>query len=187
MRLARSLTALSTSLLLAASITACSSSSSSSSSTTAAGVTTTQASAADCPFTGVTTPSSGGTAASSKVSLTGVTTSKQGCADNLQFALSPSVVAWSIAYATGPILDFAGATVPTSAPVNLVLTLENTEWTGAGATPLKLASGGLDYVTSINIIEGPSTSVLVVRGMNQQVQYVASDSKAPAYVSLGLG
>ncbi len=179
------------SLLFAGALAGCSSSSSnaSSSSTTAAGGSSTTAaanSAADCPFSGVTTPSSGGTAAGSEVSLSAVNTSKQGCADNLQFQLS-AATAWKFAYATGPILDFTGAPVPTSAPQNLVLTLTNTTWSGAGSTPIKLAAGGLDYVTSINVIEGPGNTTLVVMGLNEQVQYVASDSKVPSYVSLGLG
>ena len=178
-------------LLLAGALTGCSSSSSNASSastTAAAGASTTAAasSAADCPFSGVTTPSSGGTASSATVSLSAVNTSKQGCADNLQFQLS-AATAWKFAYATGPILDFTGAPVPTSAPQNLVLTLTNTTWTGAGSTPIKLAAGGLDYVSSINVIEGPSNTTLVVLGMSAQVEYVASDSKNPAYVSLGLG
>ncbi len=182
--------ALVSSFLLAGALTGCSSSSSKASetSTTKAGDSTTTAapSAADCAFTGATTPSSGGTASSSTVSLSDVKTSKQGCADNLQFQLS-GATSWKFAYATGPILDFTGAPVPTSAPQNLVLTLNNSEWTGAGSTPIKLAAGGLDYVTSVNVIEGPSKTTLVIMGMNAQVEYVASDSKTPAYVSLGLG
>jgi hypothetical protein len=183
--------ALASGVLFAGAIAGCSSSSSKasgSSTTTAAGASATAAadSAADCPFTGVTTPSSGGTTASATVSLIDVKTSKQGCADNLQFQLS-AATSWKFAYATGPILDFTGAPVPTSSPQNLVLTLTNAEWSGAGSTPIKLAAGGLDYVTSINVIEGPSKTTLVVMGLNEQVQYVASDSKAPAYVSLGLG
>jgi hypothetical protein len=182
--------ALASGLLFAGALTGCSSSSSKASgtsTTTAVGASTTAAnSAADCPFTGVLTPSSGGTTAAGGASLTTVNTSKEGCADNLQFQLS-AATSWKFAYATGPILDFTGAPVPTSSPQNLVLTLNNTTWTGAGSTPIKLAAGGLDYVNSINVIEGPSKSTLVVLGMDEQVEYVASDSKAPAYVSLGLG
>lgn len=174
-------------LLCTAVLAGCSSSSSSSSSsasTTAAADSTTTT--VDCPFTGVTTPTSGGTASASEVTLSTVTTSKQGCADNLQFPLS-GMTSWKIAYATGPIAGATGAPITTTAPQNLVLTLTNTTWSGAGSTPLKLAVGGLDYITSVNVADGPGNTLLVIMGMNTQVEYMASDSKTPAYVSLGLG
>ena len=125
------------------------------------------ASAGDCPFSGTTGPTSGGSAEVAAPDLTGLDLSKQGCIDSIQLDFADGVGEWSVAYASGPVTDASGADVELSGAENLVVTL--TGATYKGDTP------------------SSPESLLVVLGLDSQLDYEASDSETPAYVSLGLG
>ena len=167
-------------------LAACSSDSSSSNATTTVS-TGPQETAVGCPFTGTVAGSSGGSASVAAATLTGITTAKQGCVDNIQMDLGTGVPTWKAAYATGPILDAAGATISTTAPANLVFTITGATWKGAGSTPATVLPVQLDYVTSIRVVSGPNNTLLVIYGLDKQRPYQASDSSQPAYISLGIG
>lgn len=168
-------------------IAACSSSSSSNSTTSTTASSGQQVTDTECPFTGTVGTSSGGKAGTAS-NLTSIVPSKQGCADNLQLKLSGAVGSWSIAYATGPVTDATGATVATQGAATLVVTMPQGTWSGSPAAPTTVLPVQLDYVKSINVVNGPSGNLLVVFGLSAKKPYVASDSpETPGYITLGIG
>lgn len=139
-----------------------------------------------CPFTGTVGTSSGGKSGTSSA-LGSIVNSKQGCEDNIQLKMGSSVGAWTAAYATGPVLDASGATVATQGSAALVITLQQGTWSGSPAAPTTVLPVQLDYVKSINVVNGPNGTLLVVFGLSTKKPYQASDSQTPAYISLGIG
>lgn len=167
-------------------VAACSSGSSSSGSTSTTVTSGDQVTDTQCPFTGTVGTTSGGKS-SSQSSLGAITTSKQGCVDNIQLKMGSVVGGWSVAYATGPVLDGKGNTVAAQGAATLVVTIESGIWNGTPAVPTTVLPVQLDYVKSINVVNGPGASVLVVFGLSAKKPYQASDSQNPAYISLGIG
>jgi hypothetical protein len=169
-------------------LAACSSSSSSGGSNNGADVSTgAQVNAAGCPFTGTIQTTTGGKSSVAAPVLNAVTTAKEGCVDNVQLKFSGGVGSWTAAYATGPVLDSTGKAVATSGAASLVITIPGATWTGGGTTPATVLPVSLDYVQSINVVNGPNNALLVVFGITAQKPYDASDSQDPAYISLGIG
>jgi hypothetical protein len=167
-------------------LAACSSddSSSSTSTTVSTGPTVTDAT---CPFTGTVSQTSGGATSVATTPVTGVTTSKEGCVDNIQLTMSSGVGAWTASYATGGVKDASGATVNTGGSAALVISITGGQWKGNGQTPTTVLPVQLDYVESINVVNGPNNALLIVFGLDKQRPYQASDSSNPAYISLGIG
>lgn len=186
MKLRRTFIAATAAAALLLPIAACSSDSSSSSTTSTTVTSGDQVTDTECPFTGTVGTTSGGKAASQS-SLGSITTSKQGCVDNLQLKMGSVVGAWTAAYATGPVVDGKGNTVASQGSATLVVTLEAGIWNGTPAAPTTVLPVELDYVKSINVVNGPGASVLVVFGLSEKKPYQASDSQNPAYISLGIG
>ena len=186
MKLRRTLLSATAALALFVPIAACSSDSSSSSTTSTTVTSGDQVTDTACPFTGTVGTTSGGTAGAQSA-LGSITTSKQGCVDNLQLKMGSVVGAWTAAYATSPVVDGKGNTVAAQGAATLVITLESGTWTGSPAAPTTVLPVQLDYVKSINVVNGPGTSVLVVFGLSEKKPYQASDSQNPAYISLGIG
>jgi len=167
-------------------VVACSSDSSSNSSTSTTVTSGEQVTDTACPFTGTVGTTSGGKAGTASA-LGSISTSKDGCVDNIQLKMGSGVGAWSAAYATGPVVDASGATVAAQGQATLVVTLQQGSWSGSPAAPTTVLPVQLDYVKSINVVNGPSGSLLVVFGLSAKKPYQASDSQNPAYVSLGIG
>ncbi len=186
MNLRRTLLVATAAVALFVPIAACSSDSSSSSTTSTTVTSGQQVTDTACPFTGTVGTTSGGKAGSQS-SLGTITTSKEGCVDNLQLKMGSVVGAWSAAYATGPVVDGKGNTVAAQGNATLVVTLEAGTWSGTPAAPTTVLPVQLDYVKSINVVNGPGASVLVVLGLSEKKPYQASDSQNPAYISLGIG
>lgn len=186
MKIRRSLIAAAAAAALFVPIAACSSGSSSSSSTSTTVTSGEQVTDTECPFTGTVGSTSGGKSGTSS-SLGSIVNSKQGCVDSMQLNLGSSVGAWTIAYATGPVIDGSGATVAAQGTATLVVTLQQGSWTGNPAAPTTVLPVQLDYVESINVVSGPGGSLLVVLGLSSKKPYQASDSQNPAYISLGIG
>lgn len=186
MKIRRTLIAAAAAAALFVSVTACSSSSSTSGSTsTTVSTSGDQVTDTECPFTGTVGTTSGGKSGVSSA-LASIVNSKQGCVDSIQLNLG-SVGSWSVAYATGPVVDGSGATVSTQGTATLVVTLAPGSWTGSPAAPTTVPPVQLDYVESINVVSGPNNSLLVVFGLSSKKPYQASDSQTPAYISLGIG
>ncbi len=186
MKIRRTLIVVAASAALLISVAACSSGSSSGSSTSTTVTSGDQVTDTECPFTGTVGTTSGGKAGSQS-SLGSITTSKQGCVDNLQLKMGSVVGAWSVAYANGPVVDGKGNTVAAQGAATLVVTIEAGIWNGTPAAPTTVLPVQLDYVKSINVVNGPGASVLVVFGLSAKKPYQASDSQNPAYISLGIG
>jgi len=167
-------------------LAACSSDSSSSDSTSTTVSSGEQVTDTACPFTGTVGTSSGGKSGASSA-LGSIVNSKQGCEDNIQLKMGSTVGAWTAAYATGPVLDASGATVATQGSAALVITLQQGTWSGSPAAPTTVLPVQLDYVKSINVVNGPNGTLLVVFGLSTKKPYQASDSQTPAYISLGIG
>lgn len=168
-------------------IAACSSGSSSTASTSTTASSGQQVTDTQCPFTGTVGTSSGGKAGTAS-NLSSIVPSKQGCVDNLQLKLTGGVGAWTIAYATGPVTDATGATVATQGSAALVVTLQQGTWSGSPGAPTTVLPVQLDYVQSINVVNGSGGSLLVVFGLSAKKPYQASDSpESPGYISLGIG
>lgn len=167
-------------------LAACSSddSSSTTSTTVTSGPTVTDA---VCPFTGTVSQTSGGSSSVSASPVTGVSTTKEGCVDNIQITMSSGVGAWTASYATGAVKDANGTTVNTGGSAALVISITGGEWKGNSQTPTTVLPVQLDYVKSINVVNGPNNSLLIVFGLDKQRPYAASDSANPAYISLGIG
>lgn len=169
-------------------LAACSGSSSSGGTDNGSDVSTgAQVNASGCPFTGTLQTTTGGKSSVAAPVLDAVTTAKEGCVDNVQLKFSTGVGSWTAAYATGPVLDASGVAVTTSGAANLVVTIPGATWSGGGTTPATVLPVSLDYVKSINVVNGPGNALLVVFGITAQKPYVASDSQDPAYISLGIG
>jgi len=181
----RTLTASAAVVALFVPVAACSSDSSSNSTSTTAS-SGAQITDTTCPFTGTVGTSSGGKSGASSA-LGSIVNSKQGCVDNIQLKMGSTVGAWTAAYATGPVLDASGATVATQGSAALVITLQQGTWSGSPAAPTTVLPVQLDYVKSINVVNGPSGTLLVVFGLSMKKPYQASDSQTPAYISLGIG
>ena len=167
-------------------VAACSSDSSSSDSTSTTVSSGEQITDPACPFTGTVGTSSGGKSGASSA-LGSIVNSKQGCVDNIQLKMGSTVGAWTAAYASGPVLDASGATVATQGSAALVITLQQGTWSGSPAAPTTVLPVQLDYVKSINVVNGPNGTLLVVFGLSTKKPYQASDSQTPAYISLGIG
>lgn len=168
-------------------LAACSGSSTSGSSTSTTASSGEQITDTACPFTGTVGTSSGGKAGTAST-LSSIVPSKQGCADNLQLKLTGAVGAWTVAYATGAVTDATGATVATQGAATLVVTLQQGSWSGSPAAPTTVLPVQLDYVKSINVVNGPGGTLLVVFGLSAKKPYQASDSaQTPGYISLGIG
>ena len=185
MNIRRTLTASAAVVALFVPVAACSSDSSSNSTSTTAS-SGAQITDTTCPFTGTVGTSSGGKSGASSA-LGSIVNSKQGCVDNIQLKMGSTVGAWTAAYATGPVLDASGATVATQGSAALVITLQQGTWSGSPAAPTTVLPVQLDYVKSINVVNGPSGTLLVVFGLSMKKPYQASDSQTPAYISLGIG
>ena len=170
------------------SLSACSSSDSSSNSTTSTTASSgPQVTDPDCPFTGTVGTSSGGTASVTST-LSSITTNKDGCVDNIQLKMTGGVGSWTVAYATAPVTDAAGATVAVQGAATLVVTLKGGTWSGTPAAPTTVLPVQLDYVESIDVVTGSDGALLVVMGLSAQKPYMASDSaETPGYISLGIG
>lgn len=186
MKIRRTLIVVAATAALLISVAACSSGSSSGSTTSTTVTSGDQVTDTECPFTGTVGTTSGGKAGSQS-SLGSITTSKQGCVDNLQLKMGSVVGAWSAAYANGPVVDGKGNTVAAQGAATLVVTIEAGIWNGTPAAPTTVLPVQLDYVKSINVVNGPGASVLVVFGLSAKKPYQASDSQNPAYISLGIG
>lgn len=168
-------------------LAACSSDSSSNSSTSTTASSGQQVTDTDCPFTGTVGTSSGGKAGTASA-VTTIAPSKQGCADNLQIKMSGGVGAWTAAYATAPVTDGTGATVATQGTATLVITLQQGVWSGTPGAPTTVLPVQLDYVKSINVVNGANNTLLIVFGLASQKPYQASDSpETPGYITLGIG
>ena len=167
-------------------VVACSSSSSSNSTTSTTASSGEQVTDTACPFTGTVGSSSGGKAGTASA-LGSITTSKEGCVDNIQLKMGTGVGSWTAAYATGPVVDASGKTVASQGAATLVVTLQSGSWSGTPAAPTTVLPVQLDYVKSIDVVNGPGSSLLVVFGLSAQKPYQASDSQNPAYISLGIG
>lgn len=186
MKIRRTLIATAAAVALFVPVVACSSDSSSNSSTSTTVTSGEQVTDTACPFTGTVGTTSGGKAGTASA-LGSIVTSKEGCVDNIQLKMGSGVGAWSAAYATGPVVDASGATVAAQGEATLVVTLQQGSWSGTPAAPTTVLPVQLDYVKSINVVNGPSGSLLVVFGLSAKKPYQASDSQNPAYVSLGIG
>lgn len=186
MKIRRTLIATAAAVALFVPVVACSSDSSSNSSTSTTVTSGDQVTDTACPFTGTVGTTSGGNAGTASA-LGSVVTSKEGCVDNIQLKMGSGVGAWTAAYATGPVVDASGATVAAQGAATLVVTLQQGSWSGTPAAPTTVLPVQLDYVKSINVVNGPSGSLLVVFGLSAKKPYQASDSQNPAYVSLGIG
>lgn len=186
MKIRRTLIATAAAVALFVPVAACSSDSSSNSSTSTTVTSGDQVTDTACPFTGTLGTTSGGKAGTASA-LGSIVTSKEGCVDNIQLKMGSGVGAWTAAYATGPVLDASGATVAAQGDATLVVTLQQGSWSGTPAAPTTVLPVQLDYVKSINVVNGPSGSLLVVFGLSAKKPYQASDSQNPAYVSLGIG
>ncbi|MEX1217517.1 MAG: hypothetical protein WEA11_03225 [Acidimicrobiales bacterium] len=186
MKIRQTLAITATAIALLGPIAACSSDSSSNSTTSTTVTSGDQITDAECPFTGTVATSSGGKAGTTSA-LGSIVNAKDGCADNIQLNLGASVGAWTAAYATGPVVDGTGATVATQGAATLVITLAEGTWSGIPAAPTTVLPVQLDYVKSINVVNGSNGSLLVVFGLSTQKPYVASDSQNPAYITLGIG
>ncbi len=186
MKIRRTLIATAAAVALFLPIAACSSGSSSSSTTSTTVTSGDQVTDTACPFTGTVGSTSGGKSGSQS-SLGSIVTSKEGCVDNIQLKMGSVVGAWTAAYATGPVVDGKGNTVAAQGAATLVVTIEAGIWNGTPAAPTTVLPVQLDYVKSINVVNGPGSSVLVVFGLSAKKPYQASDSQNPAYISLGIG
>ena len=186
MKIRRTLIATAAAVALFVPVAACSSDSSSNGSTSTTVTSGDQVTDTACPFTGTLGTTSGGKAGTASA-LGSIVTSKEGCVDNIQLKMGSGVGAWTAAYATGPVLDASGATVAAQGDATLVVTLQQGSWSGTPAAPTTVLPVQLDYVKSINVVNGPSGSLLVVFGLSAKKPYQASDSQNPAYVSLGIG
>jgi hypothetical protein len=173
---------------LAISLAACSSSGSSGGSDSDSNVSTgAQVNASGCPFTGTLQTTTGGKSTVTAPTVDAVTTSKEGCVDNVQLKFSTGVGSWTAAYATGPVLDATGKAVASQGAASLVITIPGAKWTGSGTPPATVLPVSLDYVQSINVVDGPNNALLIVFGITAQKPYDATDSQDPAYISLGIG
>ena len=186
MKIRRTLIAAAAAAALFVPIAACSSDSSTSGSTSTTVESGSQVTDTECPFTGTVGTTSGGKSGAAS-SLSSIVNSKQGCVDSIQLNLGSGVGGWSIAYATGPVVDGSGATVAAQGTATLVVTLQQGSWTGSPAAPTTVLPVQLDYVESINVVSGPNGSLLVVFGLSSKKPYQASDSQTPSYISLGIG
>lgn len=186
MKIRQTLIATAAAVALFVPVAACSSDSSSSSSTSTTASSGQQVTDTTCPFTGTVGSSSGGKAGTTSA-LGSVTTSKEGCVDNIQLKMGSGVGSWTAAYATAPVVDATGKTVAAQGAATLVITLQSGTWSGTPAAPTTVLPVQLDYVKSIDVVNGPNSSLLVVLGLSAQKPYAASDSQSPAYISLGIG
>jgi hypothetical protein len=144
---------------------------------------------ADCPFSGVTTPSQGGGSSSGAV-IASLTPSVAGCIDNVTVDFKTPPPAWSVAYSNGPFVDSkTGTTVSVPGPAHLVVTLTGTTYPNmpGGTTPATIPPAKNNYVTGINIITGANGALEFIISLPSQLQYVTSQSNTPSNFVLSIG
>jgi hypothetical protein len=144
--------------------------------------------ASSCPFTGGTTPTSGGVD-SGPTTVTDVKPSKDGCIDDIQFDFASVTPKWSASYTTGAIQDASGAPVAVPSGTNLVLSFENTTagQAGSAGAPVTVPTTNLDYVKQITAVSGAGGSLQYVVSLDEQHDYLVSSAEEPAYVTLAFG
>lgn len=146
------------------------------------------AAGASCPFTGQTTPLNTESDQVEAVTLEAVKAARDDCIDSFRFDLSKGGNNWAVGYASGPITDAAGAEIPLSAPVTLVVSMNSTSYDGAtGNEPVPIPTEGLQFVTSVQVVRGGGGFLQVLIGLEEQRQFVASSSDDPGSISLSIG
>lgn len=140
-----------------------------------------------CPFSGDVVRATGGNPDIIDAKVTKIVTSRQDCIDSFQLDFTGGVPSWNVAYTTGPVTDVTGGEVNVPGAVaTLAISLNGASY-GPGGLPATLPTDGLAFVTGILVLDQGPGSVLVLIGLDDKKQFVASNSEDPAYLSLSIG